>query len=30
MKKKEFKNRADAIGWLIEEIFAQLFEEAKA
>jgi len=27
MQKKRFKNRADAIAWLIEEGFKQLFTE---
>lgn len=28
MEKKHFKNRADAIEWLIQDIFRQLFKEA--
>lgn len=30
MHKKDFKNRADAIAWLIEEGFSQLFKEEPA
>ena len=26
MEKKHFKNRADAVAWLIEEVFSQLLE----
>jgi len=28
MELKKFKNRADAIEWLIQDIFCQLFKEA--
>lgn len=28
MEEKKFKNRADAVEWLIQEIFSQLFKKA--